>query len=93
MAFQMLSNQIGLRNDVVVDEKHDRALTACDTSVSGRRGPRFSLLQALPIRKPSAEPPQQAGSFVTTVVVDHHNFKILSWNGLQQQTLQRALQL
>src|SRR5205823_2778430 len=92
MTVEVLADQIGLRNNVIIEEKDDLALANRDTRVSRRCSSRFFLLRALPVRKPSAESAQQLGSFVATVVVYHHNFKILDRNALRNQALQRPLQ-
>ena len=92
MTLEMLVDQIGLRNNVIIEEKDNLALASRDTRVSRGCRSRFRLLQALPIGKPSAEPAQRLGSFVTAVIVHHDDFKILKWNGLRNQALQRPLQ-
>src|SRR5438046_7000045 len=91
MTVEVLADQIGLRNNVIIEEKDDLAPANRDTRVSRRCSSRFFLLRALPVRKPSAKPAQQLGSFVAAVFVYHNNLKLLDRNALRRPALHRAL--
>src|ERR1700682_3931244 len=92
VALEVLRDQIGLGNNVIIEEKDNLALANRDAGVSRGCSSRFRLLRALPVMKTCAKTAQQLGSLVTAVIVHHHNFKILKWDGLGNQTLQRTVQ-